>query len=314
MSKKFYAGIDIGGTTVKCGIVDSEGKIIVKESIPTGEADCGRMATDIAELVKKLERAAGVKTEGAGIGAPGLIDSKNGVIVYSPNIVWKNVPICAELEKRLCVPVKIANDANAAALGEAKAGSGKNYGDVVFVTLGTGVGGGIIIGGKLFEGFRSAGAEIGHHVIRFNGEQCTCGRKGCFEAYASATALIRQTKVAMENDRDSKLWEICPNLDDVCGKTVFEGVEANDRTAEEVLDAYISYLAEGIVNIVNILRPEAVLIGGGVSAAGDVLLDPLREKVNKLVFGGTAYAPVKIYKATLGNDAGLIGAACLVMD
>lgn len=314
MEKRFYAGIDIGGTTIKCGIVDSDGKILVKDSIPTGEADCARMAKAMAELIKRLEKQAGVKVEGAGIGAPGLIDSEHGVIVFSGNIAWKNVPVCAELEKYLSVPVKIANDANVAALGETKAGSGKNYNDVLFLTLGTGVGGGIIIGGKLFEGFRSAGAEIGHHIIRFDGEKCTCGRKGCFEAYGSATALIRQTKRAMENNRNSKLWQVCPDLDKVSGKTVFDGVKAGDKTAEEVLDGYTTYLAEGIVNLVNILRPEAVLIGGGVSAAGDALLNPLRQKVYKSVFGGTQYAPLNIEIATLGNDAGLIGAAYLVMD
>ena len=314
MEKKFYAGIDIGGTSIKCGIVDSDGNILVKGSVPTGVADCAVIAGDIAELVSRLERQAGVKAEGAGIGAPGIIDSKNGMIVYSPNIVWKDVPICAEVGKRLGVPVKIANDANAAALGEKMAGSGKNYDDVLFLTIGTGIGGGIIIDGKLFEGFRSAGAEIGHQVIRQGGEKCSCGRDGCFEAYASATALIRQTKRAMQNDRDSALWKICPDLDSVNGKTVFDGAKAGDKTAMSVLDAYTGYLAEGIANLVNILRPEAVLIGGGVSAAGEALLNPVREKLGKIVFGGMEYAPVKTELATLGNDAGLIGSAFLVMD
>jgi len=315
MEKKFYAGIDIGGTSIKCGIVDSDGNILVKGSVPTGAADCAVIAGDIAELVSRLERQAGVKAEGAGIGAPGIIDSKNGVIVYSPNIVWKDVPICAEVGKRLGVPVKIANDANAAALGEKMAGSGKNYDDVLFLTIGTGIGGGIIIDGKLFEGFRSAGAEIGHQVIRQGGEKCSCGRDGCFEAYASATALIRETKKAMKNNPDSKLWEIVGgDLDKVEGKTAFDGLHAGDKVAAGVIDEYVNCLAEGVANICNEFHPEAVLIGGGVSAAGDALMAPLREKVKTLIYGVADYAPVQILKATLGNDAGMFGAACLAME
>ena len=218
--------------------------------------------------------------------------------MYSNNIRWEKVPLGAELKKHLGIPVFATNDANAAALGESFAGAAKSYPSSVFITLGTGVGGGIILDNVLFEGNRSAGAEIGHMVIRMGGEKCTCGRKGCFEAYASATALIRQTRNAMAKDKTSKLWEICPNPEDVNGKTAFDGMRAGDKTAEKVVKNYITYLAEG----------------GGVCAEGDTLLVPLRRKVNRLLYGGTKYAPVLVTVAKLGNDAGLVGAARFAMQ
>ena len=182
------------------------------------------------------------------------------------------------------------------------------------MTLGTGVGGGIVIDGKLFEGNKSAGAEIGHEVIRFGGEKCTCGRRGCFEAYASATALIAQTRRAMLKDRDSALWKLCGGeLERVDGKTAFDGMRAGDKCGERVVKRYIGYLAEGITNLANVFRPEAILLGGGVCAEGDNLLKPLKRKVHRLLYGGTKYAPVEIAVASLGNDAGLCGAARLAM-
>ena len=314
----YYAGIDLGGTFVKGGIVDEEGNILVKDKIPTGkERPYAEIAADMAQLVLDLAKKAGISpadVKAAGVGSPGTIDSKNGVIVYSNNIRWEKVPLGAELKKHLGIPVFATNDANAAALGESFAGAAKSYPSSVFITLGTGVGGGIILDNVLFEGNRSAGAEIGHMVIRMGGEKCTCGRKGCFEAYASATALIRQTKNAMEKDKTSKLWEICPNPEDVNGKTAFDGMRAGDKTAEKVVKNYITYLAEGIANLANIFRPDAVVLGGGVCAEGDTLLVPLRRKVNRLLYGGTKYAPVLVTVAQLGNDAGLVGAARFAMQ
>lgn len=314
----YYAGIDLGGTFVKGGIVDEEGNILVKDKIPTGkERPYAEIAADMAQLVLDLAKKAGISpadVKAAGVGSPGTIDSKNGIIVYSNNIRWEKVPLGAELKKHLGIPVFATNDANAAALGESFAGAAKSYPSSVFITLGTGVGGGIILDNVLFEGNRSAGAEIGHMVIRMGGEKCTCGRKGCFEAYASATALIRQTKNAMEKDKTSKLWEICPNLEDVNGKTAFDGMRAGDKTAEKVVKNYITYLAEGIANLANIFRPDAVVLGGGVCAEGDNLLVPLRRKVNRLLYGGTKYAPVLVTVAQLGNDAGLVGAARFAMQ
>ena len=313
-NKKYYAGIDIGGTFVKLGIVDEEGNLLIKDQIPTGkERPYTEVAASIAESVANLAQKLGLKLDGAGMGAPGMIDSENGTIIYSNNFGWKDVPLCEEIAGRLGVPVKLTNDANAAALGEAYCGAGKGYRSTVLITLGTGVGGGIIIDGKLFEGGRSAGAELGHTVIRYGGEKCTCGRKGCFEAYASATALIRQTKCAMQKHTESALWQICPDLESVNGKTAFDGMRAGDKTAKKVIKDYIAYLAAGIVNMANIFRPDAILLGGGICKEGETLLKPLRKHLKRDLYGGTDYAPVAIERASLGNDAGIYGAACLMM-
>lgn len=312
---KYYAGIDLGGTFVKCGIVDEEGKLLIKDKIPTGrERTLGEIAGDMARLALSLAEKAGVKLTAAGIGSPGTVDSKNGVIVYSCNLYWRNAALADEVKRTLGVPVYVTNDANAAALGEQFCGAGKGYSDVVFVTLGTGVGGGIVIDGKLFEGNKSAGAEIGHTVIRMNGERCGCGRRGCFEAYASATALIRQTKRAMQKNPGSKLWELCGGeIENADGKTAFDGMRAGDKTAEQVVKAYIGYLAEGIANLCNEFRPEAILLGGGVCAEGDTLLEPLKKLVGKMIYGKEGYAPVELLTASLGNDAGMFGAARYAM-
>ena len=314
----YYIGIDLGGTFVKCGIVDEQGNILVKDKIPTGNGrPYAEIAADMAEFAERLISRAGLKKEdvkAAGIGAPGTIDSKNGVIVYSNNIRWENVPLCREIGNRLGLPAYITNDANAAALGENFCGAGKDYQSMVFITLGTGVGGGIIIDGKIFEGNKSAGAEIGHEVIRMGGEKCTCGRRGCFEAYASATALINQAKRAMQKNQESLLWKFCANdIEKVDGKIVFDAKDAGDKAAEKVVKNYICNLAEGVANLVNVFRPEAIVLGGGVCAQGDALIKPLKRKVNALAYGGVRYAPVEILTASLGNDAGLCGAARLAM-
>ena len=310
---KYFAGIDLGGTFIKCGIVDEAGNILQKDQIPTGkERPYGEIAADMAALVRSLAARAGLGEKelcAAGIGAPGTVNSARGVIVYSNNIHWKNVPLGGAVRGALGLPVFVTNDANAAALGESFAGAAKDYENSIFVTLGTGVGGGIILGRKLFEGNRSAGAEIGHMVIRAGGEKCTCGRRGCFEAYASATALIRQTREAMKKDPASALWKLCPDPEQVNGKTPFDGLRLGDKTAERVIRKYVGWLAEGLANLANVFRPDAIVLGGGVCAAGDALLLPLRRKMNRMLYGGTAYAPVPIVIASLGNDAGLVGAA-----
>lgn len=308
-NQKYYAGIDLGGTFIKCGIADEEGTILIKDMIPTGkERPYPEVAADMANMVKDLEARAGVTVAGVGVGVPGVIDSARGVIVYSCNFDWRMVPLGETLQSLIEAPVFLTNDANIAALGECYAGAGKKYKDQVFITLGTGVGSGIILDGKLVEGGSSAGAEIGHMSIRSKGEPCPCGRRGCFEVYASATALIRQTKKAMEKDASSTLWEICNgDLNQVCGKTVFDGVALGDKTAKRVLKTYIEYLSEGLLNIANIFRPQIILLGGGISGAGDVLLKPVQRKVKRFVYGGSKYAPVRVEIATLGNDAGMLG-------
>ena len=260
--------------------------------------------------MEKTNLTAGDLT-GVGIGVPGMIDSLRGEVIYSNNLNWQDFAISEQVSKALGLPVKIANDANVAALGETKFGCGKDYQNSVMITLGTGVGSGIVIDGKLFEGNRSAGAEIGHTAIVAGGELCTCGRRGCLEAYASATALIRDTKRAMEAHPDSKLWEI-GSPDAVTGKTAFDYCE-EDAVARAVVDNYIEKLGVGLVNVANALRPEIIILGGGVCAEGDRLIKPLRDMMNRDVFAGDKGPAVGILTAVLGNDAGLLGAAALLM-
>ncbi len=311
---KYYAGLDLGGTFIKCGIVSEEGEIIAKDKIPTNCNSCYDVARDAAAVVKALCERTGVKVEAAGIGSPGTIDSEHGVVVYSNNLRWHNAPLAQAVEEATGLKTYVLNDANAAALGESFCGAGKNYKNSVLVTLGTGVGGGIIVEGKLFEGGHSAGAEIGHTVIRAGGERCPCGRLGCFEAYASATALIRDTKRAMQNDIKSVMWQLCGgDSEKADGKTAFDGMRAGDKSATQVVNDYIENLAEGIANIINIFRPEVVLLGGGVSAEGDYLIKPLEKAVAGKVFAGNDYAPAQIKTASLKNDAGLCGAAKYAM-
>lgn len=308
---KYYLGIDIGGTFVKGVLIDENGKILSDGSVPTGAADGGdKMCENIAALCNDLQTRAGVKPVAAGAGCPGMVTA-DGDVLFAGNLGLKNYPLQKKLSACLSMPVSVTNDANAAALGEAVFGAGKEYSDSVFITLGTGVGGGVIIGGKLFTGGGGVGAEIGHMVIIHGGEKCTCGRRGCFEAYSSATALIRDTKRAMEEDNSSKMWDR-GGLDKVTGRTAFDYAET-DPAAKKVVDGYIYNLACGIINVANIFRPQAVILGGGVAAQGDNLIVPLQERLDKKIFGGQGYAPVKIVKASLGNLAGSLGAAKLVM-
>ena len=308
---KYYLGLDVGGTSVKGVLADENGKIIADGSVPTGCALGGEnMCANIAELCKDLQKKAGVKAVAAGVGSAGMI-GEDGTVLFAGNLGLKNFPLAKTLSGILNIPVKVTNDANAAALGEAAFGAGKEYSDSIFITLGTGVGGGIIIGGKLFEGGKGVGAEVGHMVIIHGGEKCTCGRRGCFETYSSATALIKFTKQAMEENPDSLMWKTY-NLDTVCGKTAFDYAET-DAAAKKVVEDYIYNLACGIINLVNIFRPQAVILGGGVAAQGERLVKPLQDKLNAKIFGGQDYAPVQIVAATLGNLAGSLGAAKLVM-
>ena len=313
--RKYYVGIDLGGTFIKGGIVDDLGHIVLEDKTPTeSEFGADRVAENIAALAKSLMARLGLQADdmvGLGMGVPGMIDSKAGNVIYSNNLKWKDFRIGERVEKLTGLKVKIANDANVAALGEAKFGAAKGQNDVVLFTLGTGVGGGIVADGVLMEGNKSAGAEIGHMVIVAGGEQCTCGRKGCLEAYASATALIRDTKRAMEAHKDSKMWEI-GSLDKVTGKTSFDYKDV-DPYAKEVVDNYIAHLACGITNAANIFRPQAVLLGGGVCAQGDNLIKPLQKLVDEEIFAGELGPQVPVKIAELGNSAGILGAAALLL-
>ena len=316
MANKYYIGIDLGGTFIKGGIVNENGAILVSDKTPTEveKGDKG-VASNIARLAKELLSKQGIdlsEVEGLGIGSPGMIDSSEGNVVYSNNLGWENFRICDELSRLLGgIKVKIGNDANVAALGEVKFGAARNYNSAIMITLGTGVGGGIVIDGKLVEGNKGAGAELGHIVIVKGGEQCSCGRRGCFEAYSSATALIRDTKRAMEAHPDSKMWEI-GTTSAVDGKTVFD-YAPTDTYAKEVLDSYIEHLACGLVNYANIFRPEVILLGGGVCAQGDNLIKPLQKIFDQEIYAGDKGPRVPILVAELENRAGLLGAAALLM-
>lgn len=315
----YYVGIDLGGTNIKTGIVDEQGKIIAKSSIPTkSERTADEVAFDMAFEVLNIVKANKISMDelvGVGIGSPGAINSGAGIVDYSPNLGWYNVPIAELILKRVKKPVKVSNDANVAALGETLFGAGKGYKDTILVTLGTGVGGGVVIGGKLFEGNESKGAELGHSVIVVNGQQCGCGRRGCFEAYSSATALIRETKEAMLRDRGSKMWDfVGGDIDKVDGRTAFETEKQGDATAKLVVNNYVLYLSEGLLNLCNIFRPEAIMLGGGVCAQGDNLLNRLKTRMQALHYGYQGTPPVDLLIASLGNDAGIIGAAALLMN
>lgn len=313
--RKYYVGIDLGGTFIKGGIVDDLGNIIIEDKTPTeSEKGAEGVAANIAALANSLMARVGLSKddmEGLGMGVPGMIDSRAGNVIYSNNLKWQDFRIGKQVSALTGLRVKIANDANVAALGEVKFGAAKGFENVVMLTLGTGVGGGVVAEGMLIEGNKGAGAELGHMVIVKDGEQCTCGRKGCLEAYASATALIRDTKRAMQAHKDSKMWE-CGGLDKVTGKVAFDYMDC-DPYAKAVVDGYIEGLACGITNLANIFRPETVLLGGGVCAQGDVLVKPLQAILDKDIFAGELGPKVTIRIAELGNSAGLLGAAALLM-
>lgn len=311
---KTYVGIDIGGMTVKGILMDINGNVLAEGNVETESAAGGKhMCENIARLVNALfsKCSADRSLAQAGVGCPGLIDSQNGIVKFAGNLGLKDFPLEKTLEELIKMPVKITNDANAAALGEAKFGAGREYSSSILVTLGTGVGGGIIIDGKLFEGNKSAGTEIGHMVIERMGKHCSCGRRGCFEVYCSATALVKKTKEVMEDNPGSEMWKTYTS-DTATGKTAFDYCET-DYAAKEVVDWYEKNLACGLANLANIFRPEIIMLGGGVSEQGERLTAPVQKYMDKELFAGTDYAPVKVVKASLGSKAGAYGAAALAM-
>lgn len=309
---RYFVGIDLGGTNIAAAVVDEYGVIYGRAKRKTAmPRPYNEIFDDMAACAKDAATASGLPfedIESVGIGCPGALDTVNGIVEFSNNLGFYDVPIREYMEKALGKDIYLENDANAAAWGEYLCGSGKGLTDMVMITLGTGVGSGIIEGGHLVCGAYGKGAELGHMVIRTNGERCTCGRRGCLEAYASATALIRQTKAAMKENKESDMWRVSPKLSDVNGRTAFS---AKDAAAKAVVKDYLGYFAEGIVNIVNILQPEVICIGGGVSGEGDRILAPLNKAVDKYSFARFGKEQTKVTRAVLGNDAGIIGAALL---
>ncbi len=312
----YTIGIDIGGITIKIGLVDQNGKIIDKNRSQTADTPkkcISNMVNQINELL--LRNNLTIKDIlGIGVGCPGSVFSESGIVDVLTNVKgWVNINLRKELQKYFDVPVKISNDANVAILAEVKYGCAKNKQNAVMFTLGTGVGGGIVVDGKLVEGGFSHGAELGHITLILNGLQCTCGRKGCVEKYVSATALIEQTKTQMLIDKDSKMWQqVDGDIEKVDGLIAFTCELMGDKSAKLVVDNYIMYLSESILSMLNIFRPEVFIIGGGVSGQGENLRRRVVDYLEKYSYGYPNAPKTEIAIATLGNDAGIIGASSLI--
>ena len=314
----YRIGIDLGGTNIAVGIVNEAFEIVCKASIPTGaERPADEIAADMAALCHSVCEQAGIdpsEIASVGIASPGIANHDEGVIEYCCNIPsFNKFAICDAVKAGFPVPhVFVENDANAAAWGEVVAGSAKGTKDSIMITLGTGVGGGIIIDGKVISGFNYAGAELGHIVIEVDGAQCGCGRKGCWEAYSSATALIRMTKEKLEECESAGRKTLMTDIvEKVSGRTAFDAKRSGDEAGAEVVAKYVHYLAQGITNIINIFQPEVLSIGGGISGEGDYLLDMVVPLVRAEVYGQGIVKGTDIRIATLRNDAGIIGGAVL---
>ncbi len=314
-------GIDLGGTNIAVGIVDASYNIIKKGSVPTrANRSPDEITADMAALSQMLCADAGVplsEISFAGVAAPGSVNPDEGTLIYANNLPFLDYPMCKKLSSLLGgMRVYIENDANAAAKAEAMAGAAKNAHSSVMITLGTGVGGGIVLGGRIYSGMNFAGGELGHTVIEKNGRPCTCGRRGCWETYSSATGLIAMTKEKMiacrEAGRKTALEDIVGgDLSKISGKTAFDAAKQGDTAAREVVDTYIDYLALGITNMINIFQPDVLSIGGGICREGDYLLKPLNERVFKEVYTRDREPKTRLCAAILGNDAGILGAASL---
>lgn len=313
---KYYAGIDLGGTNIAAGITDEQGNIIAKYSAKTNaDRSFEAIVKDIAETAYKAIEAAGLSINdisALGLGTPSCINPRTGLLVNANNLNWRNVPLFDEMKKHFNIPLYIQNDAACAALGEAVKGAANEYDNVVMVTLGTGVGGGVILNKKIFNGCDSMGAEIGHTKLVYNGRPCTCGQKGCFEAYASATALISQARNVVKVNPQSVMYDMCGgDLSAMNAKIPFDAAKKGDITAGAVVEKYMDYLAAGLSSLIALFRPQAVIIGGGISTEGDYLIKPLKERLYNCTFSAEQIDIPEIVAAKLGNDAGIIGAAML---
>ena len=304
-------GIDVGGTSIKGAIVNSNGELITEKFVlPIDKNDDQDVCIDkLIKLIKTFLKESKMEIDGIGMGIPGVIDSKNGIVSYSNNLKWVELPIVEKMTKAFNKPVKITNDANAAALGENRFGSGRQYKDMIMITLGTGVGGGIICDGHLIEGHNGKGAELGHSLLILDGLPCGCGRRGCFEQYASATALIRQTKEALAIHPESMLANLTP----IDGRSAFIAAKAGDETANAVVDQYVKYLSEGLLNYCNVFRPECIVLSGGISKEGDYLNDKIKKYLKDREYGYPRSPEVEIKEAELGYHSGIIGAASLLL-
>lgn len=313
----YYIGVDLGGTSIKAGLVDESYNIIATKSLPTRrERSAEEIIKDMASLCKALIEEKGITEQDVssiGIGCPGLASAKDGIILSSSNLNFENINVKEIMAKYIQLPVYVENDANCAAIGETVKGAAKGESEVVVLTFGTGIGGGLILNGNIYRGGFFGAGEVGHQVVRTELESaCGCGRKGCWEQYASASALVRNAKKVVESHPESLLIKNAPDqrIDNINGKIIFEAAIAGDQVAIDVLDHYFDDMAVGIANMINILEPQMIVIGGGISAQKEYILKHLEPKIQKQMYGGLAMK-TKISIAELGNDAGIIGAAYL---
>ncbi|MCL2034141.1 MAG: ROK family protein [Oscillospiraceae bacterium] len=313
---KYYIGIDLGGTNIATGVFNENYNTVKLHSRPTlASRGFGPIVADMADAAKTVIAEAGLTLDdfsSVGIGVPSGIDPKTHRVLYSNNLNWRDVPLIEEFNKYIDKPVYLANDADSAAFGEYLAGVGKEFGSILMMTLGTGVGGGLIIDGNIFLGGDHSCFELGHVTLVLDGVRCTCGRLGCIEAYASITGLIRETIEAIAASPGTLMREICGNdFRKVSGRTAFEAAKKGDEAAQAVVNKYAYYVASTISSLDAVFRPNAVLIGGGVSNEGEYLIDPVRRMVAETIYGKGILKSPEILKASLGNLAGIIGAAFL---
>lgn len=313
----YRIGVDLGGTNIVVGIIDENNKIVAKASRKTNAPRAAEgIFDDMADAIKEAMSQIHITNDdiiSVGVGTPGSVNKSEELIEFANNLGFDNVPAYALLRERIGIQnIYFDNDANCAALGEAVAGCGKGVQNFVMITLGTGVGSGIIVNGKLVTGVNYAAGEMGHTVLVYDGLQCNCGRKGCWEKYSSATALISQTKDAMKKNYNSLMWTLVGNdLNKVNGRTAFDGMRKGDTTAQAVVNNYVAFLACGIGNIVNIFQPDMVAVGGGIGNEKENLLEPVRKLLKTEIYSIHAKKQTQLVAALLGNDAGIIGAALL---
>ncbi len=312
-----YIGVDIGGTNLKAGLVSEEGQILAQKKMKIAEIDNQEALTwTMVSMIQDLAAAAEIPLDriaSVGVGVPGAVEIRSGSILYTCNLPLRNVPLRRLFHRYLPLPLYIENDANCAAVAEYYAGAGRNSKRFVTVTLGTGIGGGIIHNGKIFHGSNGMAGEVGHMCIVADGELCPCGRRGCWEQYASANALKRLTQQALERNPHSILAQVvAQNGGAISGRSAFIAARQGDPVGQRVCDMYIRYLSIGIVNLVNIFQPDTLAIGGGVSHEADAqLLIPVQQMVAKETIPCNRDKMTRIVKAQLGNDAGIVGAALL---
>lgn len=314
----YYIGVDVGGSNIACAVVNDNCEIIARSKAKThgetGKADYNEVVDVIIRTINLACEAAGIKPSEAysiGIGCPGICNSDLGIVEYTNNLGFHNVPLKTDVEKEFNIPVYLDNDANAAAFGEFVAGAAKGVRNAVVITLGTGVGSGIIIDEKIYRGTNFAAGEIGHTVIVADGLPCSCGRKGCFEAYSSATGLVNMTRKAAAENPGSLINKLIEEDGKVSARTAYKAAKQGDEVGKRLTEEYVKYLAVGIANVINTFQPDILCIGGGVCNEGDLLLNPLKEAVYREIYSRDSKKTTRLTICTLGNDAGIIGAAML---